>query len=56
MIGVYNDAVEDMTEGMRTALLKAYTQVRADFEKRLKAWWKRYGADKLHVWTYWQDA
>lgn len=40
----------------RQALIKGYKQVAKDFEKRLQAWWKRYGADKLHVWTYWQDA
>ena len=47
---------EIMTEETRAALLKGYKQVRASFEKRLAAWWKRYGADKLHTWTYWRDA
>lgn len=28
---------------------------RAEFVKRLEAWWKRYGPDKLKIWTYWVD-
>lgn len=45
-----------MDEETRQALLAGYKEVAKTFEKRLSAWWKRYGADKLHVWTYWQDA
>lgn len=44
-----------MTEQTRQALLKACKEARADFEKRLATWWKKYGADKLHIWTYWAD-
>lgn len=46
---------ELMDDKTRQALIKGYKQVAKDFEKRLQAWWKRYGADKLHVWTYWAD-
>lgn len=45
-----------MDEETRRKLLEALNQVRAAFEKRLAAWWKRYGADRLHCWTYWRDA
>lgn len=45
-----------MDEETRQALLAGYRAVAKAFEKRLSAWWKRYGADKLHVWTYWRDA
>lgn len=45
-----------MDEETRAALIKAYKAVRTATEKRLATWWKKYGADKLHVWTYWQDA
>lgn len=45
-----------MDDKTRQALIKGYKQVAKDFEKRLQTWWKRYGAEKLHVWTYWQDA
>ncbi len=48
--------MEPMNDETRKALLKAYTGVKAAFEKRLKAWWKRYGADYLHCWTFWRDA
>ncbi len=48
--------MEPMNAETRKALLKAYTGVKAAFEKRLKAWWKRYGAEKLYCWTYWRDA
>ena len=40
----------------RRKLAEACKEVRASFEKRLADWWKRYGADRLHCWTYWQDA
>lgn len=40
----------------RRKLAEACKEVRAAFEKRLAAWWKRYGADRLHCWTYWRDA
>jgi len=47
---------EPMTDATRAKLLKGAKAARAAFEKRLRAWWKRYGADKLHCWTYWRDA
>ena len=47
---------EPMDERTRAEILKALKAVRSDFEKRLKTWWKKYGPDKLHCWTYWRDA
>lgn len=49
-------AAAPMTEEQRDAILSALRQAREAFQKRLRAWWKKYGADKLHCWTYWQDA
>lgn len=36
-------------------LLTAYDEERAIFEKRLHAYLKRYGTEKLNCWTYWRD-
>lgn len=36
-------------------LLTAYAEERAIFEKRLYAYLKRYGTEKLNCWTYWRD-
>lgn len=35
---------------------RAYMTVRTDFKKRLNAYWKRFGASKIHTWTYWTEA
>lgn len=35
------------------AMLK---EARAKKEKRCETWWKKYGAEKLHTWTYWANA
>ena len=45
-----------ITKEERETLLKAYGIVRAEFEKRLQTYLKRYGVSKLHTWTYWADA
>ena len=37
------------------ALLDAEKRQAAAFEKRLNTWWKRYGAEKLHTWSYLVD-
>lgn len=36
-------------------LLDAEKRQLANFEKRLMTYWKRYGADKLNIWTYLVD-
>ena len=30
-------------------------EARTDYKKRLNAYWKRFGASKLHTWTYWTE-
>ena len=47
---------QPMTEEQRDGIIEALRIVREGFEKRLQTWWKRYGADKLHCWTYWAEA
>lgn len=43
------------TRAELSALLEAEKRELADFEKRLVRWWKRYGDEKLNVWTYIRD-
>lgn len=45
-----------MTASDKAAIVKAMKERRDKMEKRLEAWWKRYGKDKLCMWTYWADA
>lgn len=45
-----------ITAEERASLLTAYGIVRAEFEKRLQTYLRRYGTSKLHTWTYWADA
>lgn len=33
-----------------------FAKVRRDFRRRLNAYWKRFGASKIHTWTYWTEA
>ena len=47
---------EPMTESDKVQVLAVLKQIRTDFEKRLNTWWKKYGFEKLHTWTYWADA
>ena len=39
----------------RKAILEMLYEIREDFTKRLETWWKKYGAEHLHTWTYWVD-
>jgi hypothetical protein len=50
------DKAVPMTAGDKAAIVKALRERREKMEKRLEAWWKRYGKDKLYMWTYWADA
>lgn len=45
-----------MTEAQRSELVKALQWKRAQFDKRLQTYLKRYGLTKIHTWTYWKDA
>ncbi len=37
-------------------VIEGYKAVRADFEKRLQTYLKRYGMSQVRSWSYWQDA
>lgn len=37
-------------------VIEGYKVVKADFEKRLNTYLKRYGMSKVNTWSYWQDA
>ena len=50
------DNAVPMTQADKAAILNALNEVRTKMAKRLEAWWKRYGAKKLYMWTYWADA
>lgn len=36
-------------------VIDGYKAVKADFEKRLQRYLKRYGLSKVHAWSYWRD-
>lgn len=40
----------------RARVAEGYKVVKADFEKRLHNYLKRYGLSKVQSWSYWQDA
>ena len=46
----------EMTDPDRLAILQATEELKEKMRKRLETWWKRYGKDKLYLWTYWADA
>ena len=46
----------ELTDAERAQVAAAYQFVRAAFEKRLQTYLKRYGTEKLHLWSYWVDA
>ena len=50
------DKAVPMTDADKAAILNALNEVRTKMAKRLEAWWKRYGAKKIYMWTYWADA
>ena len=39
-----------------STILEAYKAARAEHEKKVKSYLKRYGLSKVHTWTYWRDA
>lgn len=50
------DKAQPMTAEDKAAIVNALKELKGKMEKRLESWWKRYGADKLYLWTYWADA
>jgi hypothetical protein len=59
-IGVYygrnSESYKKLTEEDRLSILNELKEQKNAFIKRLETWWKKYGAEKLHTWTYWADA
>lgn len=49
VVRILND--EDMRR-----MRREYMAVRRDFRRRVNAYWKRFGASKIHTWTYWTEA
>ena len=49
VVRILND--EDMRR-----MRRGYMAVRTDFRRRVNAYWKRFGASKIHTWTYWTEA
>jgi hypothetical protein len=43
-------------DDLREIFIHFFEWIKANFEKRLKTYLKRYGVSKLHTWTYWRDA
>lgn len=44
------------TEEEINLILDAYREARAEHEKKVDRYLKRYGTSKVHSWTYWRDA
>lgn len=44
-----------LTKAERDEVAGALEYVRANFQKRLETYLKKYGVSKLHTWTYWAD-
>ncbi len=45
-----------LTPRDRANIRAAVARVRTDFLRRLETWWKRFGAEHVHAWTYWTEA
>ena len=50
------NALTELTESERAAVVAAYETELSKLNKRLDNYLKRYGLSKLKTWTYWQDA
>lgn len=50
------DGARDLNAEDVRLIRAGYARVRRDFRKRLAAYWKRFGASKIHTWTYWTEA
>ena len=48
--------VRILTDDDMGRMRRAYMAVRADFRRRLNAYWKRFGASRIRTWTYWTEA
>lgn len=52
----YEKVVRYLSDEEIRRMRHAYMIVRTAFKKRLDAYWKRFGASKIHTWTYWTEA
>ena len=50
-----NEEKRRLTKDERDEVAGALEYVRANFQKRLETYLKKYGVSKLHTWTYWAD-
>lgn len=53
--GKQKDEDVEATEEQRAELIKAYEWAKAQFEKRLNTYLKKYGTSKMRCGTYWRD-
>lgn len=53
---VYGEKIRVFTDDDFRKMRNAYMIVRADYIKRVNAYWKRFGSSKLRTWTYWMSA
>jgi 2-oxo-4-hydroxy-4-carboxy--5-ureidoimidazoline (OHCU) decarboxylase len=49
------ETAERLTSEDRAGLKKICDEEKAKFEKRLSAWWKRFGSGGIRSWTYCSD-
>lgn len=55
-VGQSEEVVRMMGDEDMRRMRRGYMAVRRDFQRRLNAYWKRFGASKVHTWTYWTQA
>lgn len=55
-VGRSEEVVRIFTDEDMRRMRRGYMAVRRDFRRRLNAYWKRFGASKIHTWTYWTEA
>lgn len=53
---VCGEKIRVFTDDDFRKMRNAYMIVRADYIKRVNAYWKRFGASKIRTWTYWMSA
>lgn len=55
-VGHYEEIVRMFTDKDMKRMRRGYMVVRERYRKRLNTYWKRFGASKIHTWTYWTEA
>ena len=55
-MGSTEEVVRFLSDEDMRRMRRGYMAVRADLRRRLNAYWKRFGASKIHTWTYWTEA